>query len=103
MINKKRETSLVLPVTPEFIGRRIFLVRRQKVMMDADLAELYQVDTKNLNKSVRRNVGRFPSDFMFQLSTKEFSNLRFQFGTSKWGGRRYAPYVFTELGVAMLS
>ncbi len=72
-------------------------------MLDKDLAELYQVDTKNLNKAVSRNIERFPIDFTFQLTKEEYQNLRFQIGTSSWGGRRYMPYVFTELGVSMLS
>jgi len=67
------------------------------------LAELYQVETKNLNLSVKRNIERFPLDFMFQLSQGEWENLRFQFATSNWGGRRYLPYAFTELGATMLS
>lgn len=94
-----------MPVTPEFIERRIHLIRGQKVMLDSDLAELYQVDTKNLNKAVSRNMQRFPCDFMFQLDISEDESLRFQIGTSKIGrgGRRYKPYVFTELGVSMLS
>jgi len=97
------ETSLNIPVTPEFVERRIHLIRGQKVMLDSDLAELYQVETKNLNKAVKRNIARFPGDFMFRLTKKEIQNLRFQIGTSSWGGGRYLPYVFTELGVAMLS
>ena len=74
-------------------------------MLDADLARLYGVATKNLNKAVKRNASRFPSDFMFQLSSEDLQILRLQFGTSKpgQGGRRYAPYAFTEQGVAMLS
>jgi hypothetical protein len=72
-------------------------------MLDKDLAELYQVETRYLNKAVSRNIKRFPEDFMFQLSDEEFKNLMFQFGTSSWGGTRKAPAVFTELGVAMLS
>jgi hypothetical protein len=75
-------------------------------MVDADLAELYQVETFNLNKAVKRNLDRFPTDFMFQLTSKEAESLRFQIGMSKIsgrGGRRYLPYAFTELGVAMLS
>jgi hypothetical protein len=73
-------------------------------MLDADLAALYQVATKELVRAVKRNRGRFPEDFMFQLSKGEFHNLRCQFGTSRsWGGRRYPPYAFTEQGVAMLS
>ncbi len=72
-------------------------------MLDADLAELYQVTTGNLNLAVRRNPDRFPVDFMFQLTKEEFKNLRLQFAASNWGGRRYPPYAFTEHGVAMLS
>jgi len=72
-------------------------------MLDADLAELYQVATKALNQQVRRNVVRFPGDFMFQLTLDEAANLRSQFATSSWGGRRTPPYAFTEHGVAMLS
>lgn len=97
------ETSLIMPVTPEFVERRIYLIRGQKVMLDSDLAELYGIEVKNLNKAVKRNLSRFPVDFMFQLNKNEFDNLKFQFGTSSWGGKRKLPYVFTELGVAMLS
>ena len=93
-----------MAVPPERIERRILQVRRQKVMIDADLAELYDVETKVLNQSVRRNLSRFPADFMFLLTKQEFRNLRFHFGTSsRWGGRRYIPMAFTEQGVAMLS
>jgi hypothetical protein len=83
----------------------IYMIRSQKVMLDSDLAELYGVLTKNLNKAVGRNKDRFPEDFMFQLSEEETESLRFQIGTSKVGrgGRRYLPHVFTEGGVAMLS
>ena len=72
-------------------------------MLDVDLAFLYQVETKVLKQAVRRNINRFPADFMFALSEAEFSNLRSQFVTSSWGGLRYAPFAFTEQGVAMLS
>jgi hypothetical protein len=72
-------------------------------MLDKDLAELYGVQTFNLNKAVKRNADRFPSDFMFQLTAEEFANLKFHFGISRWGGTRKLPYAFTELGVAMLS
>ena len=72
-------------------------------MLDFDLAELYNVETKNLNLSVKRNLKRFPHDFMFQLSAEEWQGLRLQFETSKRGGRRYLPYAFTEQGVAMIS
>ena len=86
------------------IHKKIHEVRDQKVMLDYDLAELYDVETKNLNKAVKRNAGRFPKDFMFQLTKKEWESLRFQIGTSKErGGTRYIPYVFTEQGVSMLS
>jgi hypothetical protein len=83
----------------------IHVIREQRVMLDADLADLYKVATKSLNLAVRRNHDRFPEDFMFQLTKKESSSLRFQFETSKngRGGRRYLPYAFTEQGVAMLS
>jgi len=72
-------------------------------MFDMDLATLYQVETKYLNRTVKRHLKRFPPDFMFQLTDKEWENLRCQIGTSKWGGLRYLPYVFTEQGIAMLS
>jgi ORF6N domain len=101
-----KTTTPTLPVSIELIERRIYLVRGLKVMLDADLAELYQVETFNLNKAVKRNLDRFPADFMFQLTSKEADSLRFQIGMSKpsgRGGRRYLPYAFTELGVAMLS
>ena len=92
-------------VATALIGQKIFFVRGTRVMLDADLAQLYGVATKNLNKAVKRNASRFPSDFMFQLSSKDLDSLRFQFGTSKPGpgGRRFAPYAFTEQGIAMLS
>lgn len=106
MISKSLNTSLPILVTPEFIGRRIFLIREQKVMLDNDLAELYQVSTKTLNQAVKRNAERFPFDFMFQLDTKESGNLnRSQFvtGSQRHRDPRFRPYAFTELGVAMLS
>ena len=93
-------------VPAEFIARKIYLIRGCKVMLDSDLAELYEVETSNLNKAVKRNFGRFPEDFMFQVTREEVESLRFQIGISKpagRGGRRYLPYVFTEQGVAMLS
>ncbi len=90
-------------IAPDQVKRRIYLVRGQNVMIDSDLAELYEVETKNLNLAVRRNAARFPDDFMFQLTAAERDSLRFQFATSSWGGRRTLPYVFTEQGVAMLS
>ncbi|MGI9172375.1 MAG: ORF6N domain-containing protein [Chthoniobacterales bacterium] len=79
------------------------IVRGQKVILDADLAALYGVTTGNLNKAVGRNRDRFPKDFMFRLNRAEAENLIFQFGISRWGGRRALPYAFTEQGVAMLS
>ena len=81
----------------------IYEIRGQKVMLDADLARLYQVETKVLNQAVRRNIKRFPEDFMFQLDNKEFANLKSQIVTSSWGGRRTPPLAFTEEGIAMLS
>jgi hypothetical protein len=94
-----------LAIPAERIERRILLIRGLKVMLDADLAELYGVETKVLNRAVRRNRDRFPEDFMFQLTREEFESLRFHFGTSNEGrgGRRYNPLAFTEQGVAMLS
>ena len=87
------------------IEKAIYLIRGEKVMLDRDLALLYEVETKVLNRAVKRNLQRFPSDFMFQLTENEGDTLRCQIGTSKKGrgGRRYLPYVFTEQGVAMLS
>jgi phage regulator Rha-like protein len=86
------------------IEKAILLIRRQKVMLDADLAGLYGVETRVLVQAVKRNLERFPEDFMFQLSSEEFAVLRSQSVTSSdWGGRRYPPYAFTEQGVAMLS
>jgi hypothetical protein len=87
----------------EVIVTKIYYIRGHKIMLDADLAELYQVPTKRLNEQVKRNIGRFPEDFMFQLTENEFENLRSQNATSSWGGRRVAPYAFTEHGVLMLS
>jgi len=87
----------------EALIARIHLIRGQKIMLDKDLADLYDVSTSNLNKAVSRNRLRFPKDFMFQLTSKEFKNLIFQSGTSSWGGTRKPPYVFTEQGIAMLS
>ena len=97
-------TSGIIP--KEVIEQRIFLIRGRKVMLDRDLAELYGVETKYLKRQVRRNIDRFPDDFMFQLSKKELKDWRSQFGTSNSSDRmglRYPPYVFTEPGVAMLS
>lgn len=85
------------------IEQQIFFVRGERVMVDTDLAALYAVQTKALIQAVKRNIDRFPKDFMFQLTLEEFEILRSQSVTSSWGGRRYKPYVFTEQGVAMLS
>lgn len=85
------------------IGELIYLVRSHKVMIDHDLADLYGVTTKALVQAVKRNIKRFPKDFMFQLSNQEVRNLKSQIVTSSWGGRRKLPYAFTEQGVAMLS
>lgn len=90
-------------ISIEVVATKIMLVRGRKVMLDRDLAVLYGVKTFNLNKAVKRNIERFPEDFMFQLSKEECSNLIFQNGISSWGGRRHLPYAFTEQGVAMLS
>ena len=91
----------------QIIQQKIYEIRGQRVILDRDLAELYQVTTGNLNKSVKRNIKRFPEDFMFQLSKEEFEKLNkdliFQFGISRWGGTRKLPYAFTEQGIAMLS
>ena len=105
-IVKKQLPPERLPVPAELIERRIYLIRGKKVMLDSDLAQLYQVRTKALNQAVRRNITRFPDDFMFQLDTEEASALRSQIVTLEKGrGRypKYAPLAFTELGVAMLS
>jgi len=90
-------------IPAERVAQSIRWVRGQKVLLDSDLAVLYGVTTGNLNKAVKRNAERFPTDFMFQLDAEEAANLRFQFGISSWGGRRRLPYAFTEQGVAMLS
>lgn len=91
------------PLTNEIIINKIYFIRGQKIMLDKDLAELYKVSTGNLNKAVRKNLKRFPKDFMFRLTKEEFKNLRFQNGISSWGGSRYLPMAFTGQGVSMLS
>ena len=96
------EQSILIVPDDRIIGK-IYQIREMKVMFDMDLAELYGVETKLLKRAVRRNIKRFPPDFMFELSDKEFANLRSHFGTSSWGGVRYAPMAFTEHGIAMLS
>lgn len=98
------ENSLI--IVEEVVMNKIYIVRGQKVMLDRDLAELYQIETKYLKRQVKRNIERFPDDFMFELSEVEFENWRCQFGTSNLSdkmGLRYMPFVFTEQGVAMLS
>lgn len=95
--------SKELAIPEEIISNKIYLIRDQKVMLDSDLAELYQVETKRLNEQVKRNEDRFPDDFMFQLTEEEWANLKSQNATSSWGGRRKLPYAFTEHGVLMLS
>jgi hypothetical protein len=91
----------VVPV--EAIVSKILFLRGEKVLLDRDLAELYGVETKQLKRAVRRNLNRFPKDFMFDLASEEVDNLRRHFGTSSWDGTRYSPMAFTEQGVAMLS
>ena len=92
-----------LIVSEDVIMSKIYCIRDHKVMLDEDLAELYDVETKQLKRQVRRNMDRFPEDFMFELTREEFENLRCQIGSSSWGGARYIPMAFTEQGVAMLS
>jgi len=97
-----KNSNLIIPVSQ--IERRIFYVRDVKVILSMDLAELYGVAVKALNQAVRRNLDRFPEDFMFQLTQEEFNALKSQIVTSSWGGiRRALPYAFTEQGIAMLS
>lgn len=104
--NKDKESDKKAFVTLDLIERNILVLREQKVMIDSDLAKLYGVETRVLNQAVKRNLERFPEDFMFQLNKEEFENLKSQSVTSSsgnYGGRRKLPYVFTEQGVAMLS
>jgi len=96
-------TNKELMIPDELVMNKIYIIRGKKVMLDEDLAELYQVETKRLNEQVRRNNDRFPDDFMFKLTKKEFENLKSQIATSSWGGRRKLPLAFTEQGVSMLS
>ncbi|MFV0269030.1 MAG: ORF6N domain-containing protein [Draconibacterium sp.] len=100
-MTEEKNENIILP--DELISNKIYFIRGTKVMLGRDLAELYGVLTGNLNKAVKRNIKRFPEDFMFQLTKEEFDNLIFQFGTSSWGGTRSLPYAFTEQGGAMLS
>ena len=100
----KKALALVPAGTPvETVAQRIYVVRKERVMLDSALAELYQVPTFRLNEAVKRNARRFPQDFMFRLTKEEAINLTSQFAMSSYGGRRTQPYAFTELGVAMLS
>lgn len=102
MANSKSRSTALVPA--EVVERRTYLIRRQKVMLSTDLAELYGVEPRVLVQAVKRNIERFPKDFMFQLTHDEFRNLKSQIVTSSWGGvRRATPYAFTEQGVAMLS
>jgi ORF6N domain len=87
----------------ENIATHIYIIRNQRVMLDSDLAEIYGVETRVLKQAVRRNIFRFPEDFMFELTNEEFQNLRSQNVTSSWGGSRYAPFAFTEHGAVMLA
>ncbi len=100
-------TNNIIEINSNHIKSLIYLIRGKQVMLDSDLAKLYQVETKQLTRQVRRNISRFPEKFMFQLTKEELANLRCQIGTSslknEHGGRRYSPYVFTEQGIAMLS
>ncbi len=95
------EKMQVIP--EEVVMNKIYVIRGQKVMLDKDLSELYGVDTGYLNRAVKRNIKRFPDDFMFRLDKEEFDNLIYQIGTSSWGGTRKPPSAFTEQGVAMLA
>ena len=97
----KATPAIVIPL--ERIAERIYLIRGESVMLDSDLATLYEVETGALVRAMKRNLDRFPEDFAFQLTEEEFEDLRCQTGISSWGGRRYAPYAFTEQGIAMLS
>jgi hypothetical protein len=97
----KKELQILM--AEQIILNKIYAIRGEKVMLDQDLAEMYGVETKVFNQSVKRNLERFPKDFMFTLTDKEWQNLRSQIVTSSWGGTRYKPNAFTEQGVAMLS
>ena len=99
----KASKGVIKIIPDETIIRKIYVLRGQKVMLDMDLAALYDVETAYLKRQVKRNIERFPEDFMFELSAKENQNLRSQIGISSWGGTRYMPFAFTEQGVAMLS
>jgi ORF6N domain len=104
VLNKNIRTimSQLIP-NEEIIASHIYTIRNQKVMFDFDLAGIYGLETKMLKRAVKRHIERFPEDFMFELTTEEFQNLRYQFGTSSWGGSRYPPFAFTEHGAVMLA
>lgn len=102
-INTMEKKELQALVAEQKILNKIYAVRGERVMLDQDIAEMYGVETKQLKRQVKRNIERFPKDFMFELTMKEFENLRCQIGSSSWGGTRYKPMAFTEQGVAMLS
>jgi len=99
-IDGKQELQAL--VAEQKILNQIYVVHGQKIMIDEDLAEMYSVETRRLNEQVKRNIKRFPKDFMFALTQKEFEKLKSQNATSRWGGRRKLPNAFTEQGVAML-
>ena len=88
-------------ISQSVIASKIYIIRGIRVIIDKDLAELYNVETIYLNRQVKRNIDRFLNDFMLQLTIDEFKNLKWHFGTSSWGGKRKLPFVFTENGVAM--
>ena len=102
-MEKNNKKNQLIHFNETIIKDMIFEIRGEKVMLDRDLAQLYHVETRYLNKAVKRNMERFSEKYMFQLTTKEFSVLKFQFGTSSWGGTRKLPYAFTEHGVLMTS
>ena len=95
--------SKKITINESLVISKIYLLRGQNVMIDEELTEMYGVETRRLNEQVKRNIERFPKDFMFQLTEKEYENLKSQNATSSWGGRRKLPYAFTEHGVLMLS
>ncbi len=101
--SKSIKDSEQIVVSDAIVINKIHVIRGEQVMLDNDLAELYGVETKYLKRQVRRNIKRFPEDFMFELNKNEFENLRCQFGTSSWGGTRYFPMAFTEIGIPQLS
>jgi len=98
---ESKNQEYAIPET--LVSSKIYIVRNKKIMLDRDLAELYEVETRVLNQAVSRNMERFPEEFMFQLTSKEFEILKSQIVTSSWGGTRKMPFAFTEYGVAMLS